>query len=254
MHIPIRVFGGLVSIIAVTSSVKADAPAFDRPGIAFSPSTLPAGSFDWEQGLPDLTRTITDTGRFRLYSADTLFRIGMTQQVEFRLAVAAFNRLEVNSAGAREVSQGYGDTGIGIKISLPASSQRLSWAALLDTSLPTGQGAFRNRDAVYRAAIVGGWLLNEAQSIALYGSVARSGTQTSFTMSPNYSVKLSEAVGGFLEGGLTHRTHAPDDKVAGGGLTWAIQASIQLDAYADWGLTRASTDLQTGMGLSVYFK
>ena len=37
----------------VDEALEVLSPAFDRPGIAFSTTTLPAGSFAWEQGLPD---------------------------------------------------------------------------------------------------------------------------------------------------------------------------------------------------------
>ena len=45
---------------------RADAPAFDRPGLAFAPAVLPQGSFDWEQGLPDVERDRSDGERTTL--------------------------------------------------------------------------------------------------------------------------------------------------------------------------------------------
>ena len=78
----------------------ADTPAFDRPGIAFSPSTLPAGTFDWEQGLPDVTRTDGNGTRSTLFSADTLVRIGLTPLLEVQLSSAPINHLRSDSGNA----------------------------------------------------------------------------------------------------------------------------------------------------------
>jgi len=67
----------VVAWTSVTDPACADIPAFDRPGIAFSPTTLPAGSFAWEQGLPDFQRDRADGVTQRAYSASTRWRYGV---------------------------------------------------------------------------------------------------------------------------------------------------------------------------------
>ena len=58
----------MAALLAGMGSAQADTPAFDRPGIAFSVTTLPAGTVSWEQGLPDLSRN-RDEGITRLNTA-----------------------------------------------------------------------------------------------------------------------------------------------------------------------------------------
>ena len=53
---------GIAATILLGSGTPAlaDDPAFDRPGIAFSPSTLAARAWAWEQGLPDFQQDRVD--------------------------------------------------------------------------------------------------------------------------------------------------------------------------------------------------
>ena len=41
--------------------------------------------------------------------------------------------------------------------------------------------------------------------------------------------------------------------VAGGGVTWMVAPTVQLDLSANVGLTTDSTDLQAGFGISMFF-
>ena len=64
LHVPrqfLRMkFCAAITLLACMGVAQAETPAFDRPGIAFSVTTLPAGSLSWEQGLPDLSRDRSD--------------------------------------------------------------------------------------------------------------------------------------------------------------------------------------------------
>jgi len=75
-------------------------------------------------------------------------------------------------------------------------------------------------------------------------------------VSPSWSVALAESVGAYVEAGYQFGSaqDQKDNVVAGGGLTWMVTPVVQLDAYGLVGLTRSSTDLAAGLGMSVLVK
>lgn len=68
-----------------------DAPAFDRPGIPFAAEALQPGAFAWEQGLPDASTDRSGGQRTTQYTADTLLRLGLFQDVELQLGSDSYN-------------------------------------------------------------------------------------------------------------------------------------------------------------------
>ena len=85
--------------LALAASARADGPAFDRPGIAFSPSTLPAHAFAWEQGLPDFQQDRSDGVTQRAYAASTRLRYGIADRWEVQLAAPLFEEIDTIGSG-----------------------------------------------------------------------------------------------------------------------------------------------------------
>jgi len=111
---------------AALPSARADdsPPPFDRPGIGFASAVLPAGSFDWEQGLPDLERDSGGGISSTTYTADTLFRYGLTATLEVQLSGSPWNRTTIHAPGLRARFDGAGDTALGLKWA-PAQASKL---------------------------------------------------------------------------------------------------------------------------------
>jgi hypothetical protein len=239
------------ALLAVATPVMADGPGFDRPGISFGTGTLPPGSFDIEQGLPDMARDTADGTTTTLYSAGTLVRVGLAQSVELQLSGALLNRLDERSGGVTATQRGIGDSGVALKLALPSTRENFSWAALAGVTLDSGDPAFSGGATQYSLGVTGNCDLGAGRSLALYGNVDRAGSETVLTLSPAIGFALTEQVGGFVEaaGGFARDNK---DYVAGGGLTWSPLPALQLDVYADFGLTSQSTDLQAGVGVSFY--
>ncbi|MGH8447554.1 MAG: transporter [Solimonas sp.] len=252
MRHPLTLF--VLALPFVSGAARADTPAFDRPGIAFSTTTLPAGTFSWEQGLPDVTRSRDEGTTQTLYSADSMLRAGLAPNLELQLAWAPFNHLHQSGAGGTASDNGAGDLGLAFKVALPSGDERLSWAVLGGASFATGNTPFSNGHTQYSLGGTVQWALDDTQALAFYADVDESDGDTALTLSPSYSLALSERLGSFIEAGYTHASHADDDVVAGGGLTWMATPVVQLDVYADFGLTSKSTDLQAGFGVSVFIE
>lgn len=240
-------------LLLLAGTAAADGPAFDRPGIAFAPSVLPTGGVDWEQGLPDLSRDRSDGVTTTLYTADTLLRAALTDRFELQLGTALANRMEVRDDSGTHRDDGRGDSSIAVKMAVPASSQRLSAAVIARVTAATGDAAFSGGTTQYTLGGSAGWSLPDGMSLGMFAQATRAGPQYTYTLSPSLGFAVSDNIGVFMEEGSTHVSQAGNSHIAGGGLTWMVTPTVQLDVSADRGLTRASTDLQAGFGISAFF-
>jgi hypothetical protein len=231
----------------------ADTPSFDRPGIAFSTGTVAPGSLSWEQGLPDYSRTRADDEHDYSYSTDTLLRTGLAKNIELQLGTSPFNEQISKSTNTRDTVHGFGDSTVGVKAALPLASARFSSAVLGNVSFPTGKKGISSDAHEYNLGAAGSWAVSDKESFGLYADIDRLEGRNSYVFSPSAGLALSDSIGAFVEAGFTQQAHAPNDAVAGGGLTWMATHAVQLDISADYGLTHRSTELQAGLGVSVFF-
>lgn len=230
----------------------AETPAFDRPGIGFSTTTLPPATVAWEQGMPDMTRTDDGGLTQTQYSADTLLRIGLAEKLELDLSLAPHNYQRSEGLIATTDEEGAGDTGLALKYALPDIGENLSWAILGGATFATGNEPFTNGHTLYSLGVSLERSLGDDRSLAFYGNIDSAAGDTALTFSPSYSFALNDCLDAYFELGYTHAEDDGEDIVAGGGITWMVAETVQLDLYADFGLTADSTDL-AGFGFSVFF-
>lgn len=121
---------GLLCI--ASAPLLADTPAFDRPGIAFSPTTLPAHSFVWEQGLPDFQRDRSD--------------------------------------GATQSAYGAGDLSLAVKVDVTPGDDKFNMAILGVVSFPTARRDMGLGSEQYSLGATARWSLGAQQSVALYAN------------------------------------------------------------------------------------
>jgi hypothetical protein len=252
-HVRMNILVSGLLCMLVPVAARADAPAFDRPGIAFSPAVLPAGSFDWEQGLPDLQYDNTDGIRSTFYTADTTVRLGLTSTLEAQVAGSLWNRLDLRAAGMASQVAGAGDTRLALKWVPALSIKDLSLGVLGSLTMDTGSAAFTNGRPIYSLGAVLGRDLGAGRSMAAYANVDHSGGSNVWTLSSNLGFPIRGNVGGYVEAGRVFGGGI-SSTVAGGGLTWLLHERVQFDLYARRGLTSRSPDLQAGFGFSVFWK
>lgn len=240
--------------LLATPALAEDLPAFDRPGLGFGTDTVPRGALAVELGLPTWERDRDREGvRSRALAGDVLLRTGLSDQLELQLATTPWQRQSVRSADRpTERQQGSGDTQLALKWAGPGSTDRTAWALLASAVVARGNADFSD-GRQYALAVSVEQALSERWSAALYASHERGDGQRSTTWSPSLSVAASERLSLFVEAGLTHARGAPDQRVAGAGVTWMLRPRVQLDASFDAGLDADSPDLQVGTGLAVYF-
>ncbi|PPU36245.1 MULTISPECIES: transporter [unclassified Xanthomonas] len=224
-----------------------DPPAFDRPGIPFAAEVLQPGAFAWEQGLPDASTDRTDGQRTTLYTADTVLRLGLSQQVELQLGSDSYNW---QHGGGQRV-RGGGDSHIGLKVALPSRSDSFHWAALGTYSVPTGSPAFSDGYA-RELGVTASWDLAQQRAFALYVNYARDDEGHTWTFAPNYTFFSGEHFSSYVEAGFD--TGSEHSRVAGAGGAWQLPHAMQLDVSVLRGLTSKSPDWQGGIGLSIAFQ
>jgi hypothetical protein len=251
MRIPCLILGLLLALSS--TPVHASAPPFDRPGIAFATSTLPVGSFDWEQGLPDAVHDNTGGVSTTLYSADTIIRYGLLPTLEVQVGASLWNRLDTHGINVDNRSTGSGDTTIAAKWAPTLKSDNVTIAFLGAITLDTGASAFTNGRPVYSLGATVSRDLQHGRAIAVYLNASSNGGITTWTFSPNISFPITSNIGAYVEAGRAVGGDAAGT-VAGGGLTWLLHDRVQFDVYGLRGLEGHAPDLQAGVGVSVFWK
>lgn len=244
--------GWCLLLALLPGAVLADAPEFDRPGFAFATSTLPPGSWDWEQGLPDLERDTAGGVHSTLYSADTLLRFGVAPAWEIELAGSAWNRLDARGAAGSTRREGSADSSVAVKWAPAPADAPLSLALLGAVTLASGDAAFSNRRTTFSFGATLSRDLGAGRSVNLYANVDRSGGANTWTLAPGFNVTLGGGFGAFVEAGRQCGA-GTSSTLAGGGLTWSWHERVQLDLYGRRGLTAHSPDEQAGFGVSVFW-
>ncbi|MCW2036668.1 hypothetical protein FHR67_001507 [Xanthomonas arboricola] len=224
-----------------------DAPAFDRPGIPFAAETLRPGAFAWEQGLPDASTDRSGGQRTTLYTADTVLRLGLFENVELQLGSDSYNWQH----GGGERVRGGGDSHVALKVALPSRVESFHWAVLGSYSVPTGSAAFS--DGYSRElGVTASWDLPQERAFAFYVNYARDSDGHQWTFAPNYTFFSGEHFSSYVEAGIdSGGDHA---RVAGAGGAWQLPHAMQLDVSVLRGLTSESPDWQGGLGLSIAFQ
>jgi hypothetical protein len=232
-----------------------DAPAFDRPGLGFSASSLPRGGVALELGLPDYERDRDDDGtRTTQYGSDLRLRVGLGGNLELQAFGSPGNRLrEAPRNAPSTTTHGAGDSGIALKFALPLNTDRHALALLASSSFHTGSRSFGEGGTQHEFGASYEYELNDRWSTALYANATRGAGEDAFTWSPSLNLAATDTLSAFLEAGFTHTNGEPSTSVAGGGLAWMVTRRTQLDASIDLGLDRNSPDVQAGLGVSFYF-
>lgn len=221
---------------------------FDRPGLSFSPWSLPQGGLVWEQGLPDASWQHDGDTRTVQANADSRLRMGLGHGLELQLAGTPY-AWQQTRAGTKTYAHGQGDTDVALKWTAPLSSQVWSMALLATHKFASGGQTFGSSGHVDQLAVAVARDLGNNRSVG--GYVARDSQQQGrgWTSALSYGFPLTNALSGYVETGFGNGVdHA---RVVGGGLTMLVRHRVQLDGWVLRGLDRDSSDWQAGFGISV---
>lgn len=222
----------------------------DRPDFTESAATVAPGRFQLEAGY-----TFSRSGEAHLHElGEALLRAGVANRVELRLGVPTLTLAE---EGTGDVD-GFGDASIGFKIGLPepGTSGVPTTAILLDSTLPTGEDHLGSSGLQPGATLAFAWELAGGLGLGAnfgYERFEEEGEDLGRgTGSVALGIPLSPSLGAFLEGFVLvpegDRTAEP---FLDGGLTWLLDADLQLDVRAGFGLEEPAPNYFLGGGISV---
>lgn len=240
-----------MACMAAPAAFAQDAPAFDRPGIAFSTSVLPPGAFAWEQGLPDASRDTRGGVRTTTWVADTLLRLGLPGALELQLGADTVGGVRERGAGVRRSATGGGDGSAALKWAPATGSDAFAWALLASVALPFGQAPVGDGGHARSLGATASRDLGGGRSVSLFAQREWSGRGDRWLLSPCIGFELSDALAGYVEAGVGGGSER--QRMAGGGFTWMATPRLQLDASLLRGLGGDSPDWQAGIGASLYF-
>jgi len=233
----------LTFLLAV--SLNAQAPLVtDRPDFTESAIVIPIKSLQIESGLE---WAVFDPNSVFTYP-NTLLRFGLSDRFELRLEVPGWSKWE--SASAQ-----FEDLGIGFKWQLTPGDAVVPAAILLHTVLPVGNETVRGEAGDFNFLYAGAYDFTDRLGLSWNLGVSLTEVDEKRQWGQRYSVALgiglSERFACYLEtmGEVDHNGHwAP---LLDGGVTLALSAFSQLDAYIGFGLTEHAPDLVVGAGYSV---
>jgi hypothetical protein len=242
----------LLSIGSASARADDDVPSFDRPGLAFASQTLAHGDWAWEQGLPDVSTDRQQGVRTTTCLADSLLRYGFTDSLELQLGADSRGLQDVRGPDAIHVrDEGGGDARIGLKVALPVHSETFSAAVLATFAIPVGRVPIGDDGYAKDLGVSMAWSGEGGTSMSLYVDHHRGRDGTGSLAAIAYGFAVRDGLAGYVEGGFgSGAVHARE---AGAGLTWMLTPRVQLDASFLRALDRATTDWQSGLGISVYF-
>jgi len=250
----------LVSVIAVfvvpttvPGQTRADYRlSTDRPDLSEASTVVPAGLLQLEIGV-HTTRGRGAAGP-TVSNTPTLFRIGAGGGWEIRLGGDGLVVIDV--PGAQSVS-GLADLVVGFKRSLGKDL-----ALLGSVALPTAAAPFSNGSAVYGFIVAwdsnlgGGWELGFNYGGSLVPSFPGADTRHyEHFVSAAFGHDLTTSLGVFFDlyGLRSHRRGSRTLLSTQVGATYLLTRLLQVDLYADLGLTRRAPARSLGAGLSVVF-
>jgi len=249
-------------IVALTlAAAAAEAPiCADRPAKATGVCTVPAGMFQVETGLADWSVTkVGGTHTTVLMLGQTTLKLGLTNSSDIEVAATPYTKVRVKQGGS---VSGFGDIFVRYKQKLTKDSAPVQLAVLPFVKIPTashdlGDGKIEGGLAVpISFAIAGPVSMTLGPEADLLGDVDGHGRHVAVVNVVN--------VGGPIAPGLTlggelwsNFNFDPSGTVrqasADASLAYAASNDVQLDGGVNFGLTRATADVELYAGVSMRF-
>jgi hypothetical protein len=255
---------GMLLLAAQAAAVPVDPICADRPGKATGTCTVPAGHWQVETGLADWT--LQKGGGERdtsLVLGETIVKYGLTDRSDIEVDFAPWQRATSRAGGVRQRASGIGDLTLLFKQQLSAPDAAVQVAALPYVKAPTAKHSLGNGKwegglmvligyAIPRSP-VGLALTPEIDWVAdadgrghhlAMAQVAGLGWQATDKLN------LSAEVWGQWDwdpAGTTRQASAD------GSVAYLLSDRLQLDAGANFGLNRATPDVEIYGGVSKRF-
>ena len=235
----------------------------ERPSKANATCTAPVGHLQIETSLAGWSLTKADGARTDVVSVGSTFaRVGLSGSSEIQVGVTPYARVVVKDGGTRNEASGFGDVTIRYKQRLTGPDAPVQVALLPFVKLPTakhdlGNGKVEGGIAIpVSFALAGPVSMTLGPEVDLLADSDGHGRHAAIVNLVNVSGPIAPRL--TLAGEIwTNFNFDPAGTVkqasADAALAYAVSDNLQLDAGANFGLTRETADVETYAGLSVRF-
>lgn len=228
----------------------------DRPDTTESPYTVDAGHFQAELEPVSWSRDRSEGKITHSISSSYNLKAGLTTWSDLQVTGELWRRETVSD----DSISGIGDMDIRLKLNMWGNDEGDTAFALMPfVTLPTHDQDFgEERDvtggliAPLGLTLPAGWSAALMLELDVVRNAADDGYTVVWVQSATASHAIAGDVGGFMELVVVSPTEdeSPGEAYANGGLTWGVNADLQLDCGTNIGLTQASEDLRLFAGVS----
>ena len=256
--------GLLCPIFTAPAAAADEAPiCTDRPTKANVVCTVPAGKLQVETSAIGWSVIKADGARIELLTLGGSFlKFGLSERSDLQLGITPYARLDVKAAGLHNKASGVGDVVVRYKNRLTKDGEKLQVAVIPFMKLPAAKRPLGNRKLEGGIALPISFTLAgpvtmtlgpEVDVLAnLDGDGHHAALANVFNLSAPIAPRLTLA--GELWVNLNFdRTRTIRQSSADVALAYAVSNDLQLDAGANFGLRRDTSDLEAYAGLSVRF-
>ena len=252
------------AFLALLAAAEAAAPiCTDRPAKANATCTVPPGKVQLESGLAGWSLTEANGTRVELLSlGSTVVKIGVTERSDLQVAVTPFARLTVRDSSGKARTSGFGDVLVRYKQRLTGEGAAVQVAAIPFVKLPTARRGLGNDKVEGGVAVPVSFALSGPVTMTLGPEVDLLADGDGRGRHPAL-VSLVNVAGPIaprltLAGELWSNVNfdpAGTIKQASAdvALAYAASGDLQLDAGANFGVTRDTPDVELYVGLSTRF-
>ncbi|ATC62907.1 hypothetical protein CMV30_02415 [Nibricoccus aquaticus] len=255
------VVGGVLSVAVLPVRAERELTS-DRPDATESPFTVEPGRVQIESSFVGYTRDRHNAERANVRVeawavAPINVRVGLTPRAELQVVVDSFldAKIEDRDAGFTERVRGFGDVTLRAKWNFWGNDGgETAFGVMPFVKLPTARDGLGN-DKVeggvilpFAAELPGGWGFGAMTEVDVVRNADDDGYALAWVNTATVSHDITETLGGFLE--LT--SEVGEGKPVFGfnfGVTYAVNADLQLDAGVNVGLSRSTDDLVLFTGL-----
>ncbi|HET6942920.1 MAG TPA: transporter [Sphingomicrobium sp.] len=253
----------LLLLAAVAASEALPPICTERPGKANGVCTVPPGHVQVETGLADWSLTEARRTQAEFVSLGATFvRVGLTDGTEIQLGVSPYSWLTFKDGGSKARVKGFGDITIRYKQRLTEEEGPVQVGLIPFVKLPTaahdlGNGKLEGGLAVPIIATLGGPVgITLGPEVDMLADANGNGHHAALVNLVNVGAPIAERL--TLSGELwTNFNFDPAKTIrqasADTALAYLVSDDMQLDAGANFGLTRETPDVEIYAGVSARF-
>jgi hypothetical protein len=249
-------------------SAKSDPIATDRPDFVESAQVVGRGRFQLETGYT-LDKSKHDGIKNDSYSTPTLLRFGLNDSWEFRVETEGFMRSTSQNligpgAGTSLTEHGFADLGLGLKWQLQngdEATEKPSIGIVGQLDFSSGSQAFRGQGTRPSLLLAVEWDLPGDTAIGFMPGIIvdKNDQGKNFgigVLALTMSKPIAQGWSGFVEVAaqeLKTRKNGGNVVTFDTGISYLLSNDAQVDFYVMKGISKAASNLQTGVGLSLRY-